>query len=105
MAINHLDGNIYSVNGAGGISSLKPIAVSGTALLEPDNTARFGMTLHNAILGAAPVSWEFTCDIAAWTCSGNYQWLTSGEQTGTLSLSLTPASVSEGTAAIGISSR
>jgi hypothetical protein len=66
------------------------IAVSGTCIVEGGN-ARFGLTLHNAMLDYAPVVWEFVINIGTMSGSGMYKWLTDGEPEG--SLTVTPASM------------
>jgi hypothetical protein len=83
-------GIIYTVNGlVTGYGKNTP--VSGTVVLESPTTARFGLTLLNGLTGWNTVTWEFTCNINTWVCSGNYVSLTAPESRGVLTLSQTPS--------------
>lgn len=93
LYLNTMDASgVYSVNGVMGSS--KNIMISGTCYFEGLDL-RFGLTLHNAMDGYTPVSWEFLFSFVTYTGSGDFQWLTNGEQTGSLTFTLTPPVVYE----------
>ena len=87
MFINHQGDDVYSVNGV--IRAQKPVPISGTAILE-GNEVRFGITLHNQLEGWIPVVWEFMAPLDNFTGSIFWQWLTDGEDVGTLAFGPAP---------------
>jgi hypothetical protein len=92
--LNGIGPNVYSVNGQLFVGD-KYIAITGTCVVEGPN-ARFGLTLQNAMLGYAPVVWEFVINIGTMSGSGNYVWLTGDETSGTLTVSPTATEASVG---------
>ena len=90
--LNQVGPNVYSVNAVYPTVD-KSIPMSGTCVVEGPN-ARFGLTLHNALLDYAPVVWEFIIDIGTMSGSGGYRWLVETEDYGTFTIG--PTTVADG---------
>ena len=71
------------------------MVLSGTAFLQPDSTLRLGLTIHNVDPDFVPVAWDLVVDISTLEGAGYYEWLTAGEQFGSLLVEPGPCPIVE----------